>query len=55
MASNSLQFFLRSSLTMGSLFGGAAIVHYALKPDLVRYAMCPQLRSALTSADLSLP
>ena len=36
MASNSLQFFLRSSLTMGSLFVGATVVHYALKPDLVR-------------------
>jgi hypothetical protein len=34
--SESLQFFLRSSLTVGSLFAGAGIVHQMLKPDLVR-------------------
>lgn len=36
MPSNNLQFTLRSGLTMGSLFTGASIVHYLLKPDLVR-------------------
>ena len=35
MPSNNLQFTLRSGLTMGSLFTGASIVHYLLKPDLV--------------------
>ena len=33
--SESLQFFLRSSLTVGSLFAGAGVVHQMLKPDLV--------------------
>ena len=37
MPSNSVQFVLRSSLTMGSLFGGASLVHSLLKPDLVRH------------------
>ena len=36
MPSNNLQFALRSGLTMGSLFTGASMVHYILKPDLVR-------------------
>ena len=36
MSSNNLQFALRSGLTMGSLFTGASMVHYILKPDLVR-------------------
>ena len=31
-----MQFALRSGLTMGSLFTGASMVHYILKPDLVR-------------------
>ena len=32
--SSSLQFIARSSLTIGSLFAGAATVHMALAPDL---------------------
>jgi hypothetical protein len=36
MPSDNLQFTLRSGLTMGSLFTGASMVHYLLKPDLVR-------------------
>ena len=36
MPSNNLQIALRSGLTMGSLFTGASMVHYILKPDLVR-------------------
>ena len=34
--SDSMRFFLRSSLTLGSLFTGAALAHNFLKPDLVR-------------------
>ena len=33
---NNLQFFLRSSLTLGSIFGGASLMHAILRPDLVR-------------------
>ena len=33
--SQSVQFLLRSSLTIASLFTGAGIVHHSLKPDLV--------------------
>ena len=36
--SDSLRFFLRSSLTLGSLFAGAGIAHAILKPDMVRLA-----------------
>ena len=32
--SSTTQFVLRCSLTLGSLFTGASIVHTALKPDL---------------------
>ena len=39
MPSDSLRFVLRSSLTLGSLFGGASLAHFVLKPDLVR-AQC---------------
>lgn len=53
MPSNNLQFTLRSGLTMGSLFTGASIVHYLLKPDLVRpHTNADCLRSTSAKVDV---
>ena len=39
--SNTVQFVLRSGLTLGSLFTGASVVHYACKPDLTLPSLEP--------------